>query len=58
MYETHVKVNFSFEMILRKLNDDGTTTYRYFFYFRHNNVVMLEHVFRIAADADVMAFKD
>ena len=56
-YEIHVKVNFSFGLILQTLNYDGTTTYRYF-HSGHNNGVMLGEVSRIASDADVMAFKD
>ena len=56
-YEIHVKVNFSFGLILRTLYDDRTTTYRYF-HSSHSNRVMLGGAFRITFEADVMAFKD
>ena len=56
-YEVHDWVNFSFGLTLQILNDDGTTTYRYF-HSSYNNGVMLDRAFRIASDNDIMAFKE
>ena len=56
-YKVHVQVNFSLGLVLRTLNDDGSTTNRYF-HSSHNNGVMLPVVFRVASDDNIIVFKD
>ena len=56
-YEIQVKVIFSFRVDFTNVKRWWDHNLYIYFHSSHNNGVMLDEAFRIASDADVMAFK-
>ena len=57
LYEFHVKVNFSFAVILRNAGGGHDPEFRYF-YSSQNNDVVWHAAFRALTDVDVVKFKE